>query len=100
MITVDSNLKNMQEVSGVSAYQYMTWFDEEGMALFNLTNHAEGKILYRNLRRVIETENVLSVQTKGRFVPVFKKQLGQGEQEALFAFLKKQNNKIKIIRLK
>ena len=76
-ITVHDNLKNMQLVNGVSAFQYITWFDEEGIALINLTNHAEGKILYRHFIKVIETEDILAVQTKKWFVPVFKDQLGR-----------------------
>ena len=99
-ITVHDNLKNMQLVNGVSAFQYITWFDEEGIALINLTNHAEGKILYRHFIKVIETEDILSLQTKKWFVPVFKDQLGPGEVEELFAFLKSRNRKIKIRRLK
>lgn len=99
-ITIHDNLKNMQLVNGVSAFQYITWFDEEGIALINLTNHAEGKILYRHFIKVIETEDILAVQTKKWFVPVFKDQLGPGEVEELFAFLKSRNRKIKIRRLK
>ncbi len=99
-ITVHYNLKNMQVTNGVSAYQYTTWFDGEGVVLNNLTNHAEGKILYQHFVKVIETEDILALQTKKWFVPVFKEQLGPGEIEELFSFLKSRNRKIKIMRMK
>ena len=99
-ITVHHNLKTMQLLNGASAFQCTTWFDEEGIALINFTNHAEGKILYQHLIKVIETEDILAVQTKTWFVPVFKDQLGPDGVEALFALLKSRNKKIKIRRLK
>ncbi len=67
----------MQEVNGVSAYQYTFWFDEEGLLLFNFTNHAKGKILYQPLRRVTGTESILVVQTKSGLYLFLKSSLAR-----------------------
>ncbi len=64
----------MRELNGTDRYEYITWFDEEGLVGINLTNHAEVKLLYQSLKRVVETEQVLAVVTRGsQFQPVFKK---------------------------
>ena len=100
-ITIKKNLCNMQELNGVSAYQYTTWFDEEGMAIWNRTNHGEGKIKYTFLKRIYETEHIFAVQTKnGQFIPVFKSGLSLEEMEELTSFIKTRNGKINIDRLK
>lgn len=44
-ITVNKNLRNMRELNGTDRYEYITWFDEEGLVGINLTNHAEVKLL-------------------------------------------------------
>lgn len=96
-ITVNGNLHTMEESNGVSGYEFATWFDEEGVAILNLTNHAQGKILYPHLKRVFETEDILALQTKKKqFVPVFKNGLTQEEVREAAAFLKSKNSKIKI----
>lgn len=100
-ITVNKNLRNMRELNGTDRYEYITWFDEEGLVGINLTNHAEVKLLYQSLKRVVETEQVLAVVTRGsQFQPVFKKDLEQRELEDLMAFLQSRNKKLKIIRMK
>lgn len=100
-ITINQNLRTMQEFNGVLGYQFTSWFDEDGIAVFNLTNHGEGKFRYAFLKRVFETEHILAVQTKKKqFVPIFKEGLAPEEIEELIAFLKVRNNKIKIDRLK
>ena len=100
-ITVKKNLSNMQEFNGVTGYQYTTWFDDEGIVVWNLTNHAEGKFRYAFISRIFETEHILALQVKSRqFVPIFKSGLGPEEIDRLTAFLKTKNKKIKIDRLK
>ena len=91
----------MRELNGTDRYEYITWFDEEGLVGINLTNHAEVKLLYQSLKRVVETEQVLVVVTRGsQFQPVFKKDLEKRELEDLLAFLQSRNKKLKIIRMK
>ena len=92
-ITVNKNLRNMRELNGTDRYEYITWFDEEGLVGINLTN--------QSLKRVVETEQVLAVVTRGsQFQPVFKKDLEKRELEDLLAFLQSRNKKLKIIRMK
>ncbi|WP_373263085.1 hypothetical protein [Hungatella hathewayi] len=82
---MNKNLRNMRELNGTDRYEYITWFDKEGLVGINLTNHAEVKLLYQSLKRVVETEQVLAVVTRGsQFQPVLKKDL---EQRELAAFL-------------
>lgn len=60
----------MQEFYGVTGYQYTTWFGKEGIAVWNLTNHTEGKFRYAFIKRIFKTEHILSLQVKYRqFVP-------------------------------
>lgn len=100
-ITVKNNLRNIQEFNGVSGYQYTTWFDEEGIVVWNLTNHGEGKFRYAFMKRIFETEHILALQVKNRqFVPIFKSGLRPEEIDELAAYVKTQNRKIKIDRLK
>ena len=95
------NLCVMQEFNGVTEYQYTTWFDEEGVVVLNLTSHAEGKLRYTSLKRIFETDHIFVLQTKNKqFVPIFKSGLSAAEVEELTVFLKPQNKKIKIDRLK
>lgn len=54
----------MQDFNGVMGYQYTSWFDEEGLAVINQTNHGEGKFKYAFLKRAFETEHILALQTK------------------------------------
>lgn len=91
----------MQDFNGVMGYQYTSWFDEEGLAVINQTNHGEGKSKYAFLKRVFETEHILALQTKrNQFVPIFKNELSLEELDELMVFLKSRNKKIKICRLK
>lgn len=100
-ITIKNNLRNMQEFNGVSGYQYTTWFDEDGIVVLNLTNHGEGMFRYAYLKRIFETEHILAVQVKNRqFVPIFKSGLRPEEIDELTAYVKAQNKKVKIDRLK
>lgn len=100
-ITVKRNLANMREINGTAEYWYATWLEEDGVAVLNHTNHAEGKIRYSDLRRVIETERIFALQTRRRqFVPVFKEGLSQEQQRELLACLKDRCGKLKIIGLK
>ena len=100
-ITIKNNLCVMQEFNGVTEYQYTTWFDEEGVVVLNLTSHAEGKLKYTSLKRIFETDHIFVLQTKNKqFVPIFKSGLSADEVEELTVFLKTQNKKIKIDRLK
>ena len=100
-ITIKNNLCVMQEFNGVTEYQYTTWFDEEGVVVLNLTSHAEGKLRYTSLKRIFETDHIFVLQTKNKqFVPIFKSGLSAAEVEELTVFLKPQNKKIKIDRLK
>ena len=100
-ITIKNNLCNMQEFNGVSGYQYTTWFDEDGIVVWNLTNHGEGRFRYAFLQRIFETEHILAVQVKNRqFVPIFKNGLRPEEIDQLTAYVKAQNKKVKIDRLK
>ena len=100
-ITVKRNLRDMQDFNGVMGYQYTSWFDEEGLAVINQTNHGEGKFKYAFLKRAFETEHILALQTKrNQFVPSFKNELSLEELDELMVFLKSRNKKIKICRLK
>lgn len=100
-ITINKNLCNMQECNGVSEYQYTIWFDEDGVVVSNLTNHGDGKFKYIIIKRLFETEHIFALQTKNKqFVPIFKSGLSPEEIGEMIAFLKTQNRKIKIDRLK
>ena len=59
-ITVKRNLRDMQDFNGVMGYQYTSWFDEEGLAVINQTNHGEGKFKYPFLKRAFETEHIFA----------------------------------------
>lgn len=100
-VYIKKNMDLMRELNGVDKYQYTAWLNEEGLAFTNDTNHMEGRVLYADFGKVIETEHMFALITKRRYLfTIFKKDLDRSQQEELLAFIKDRCPKLKVKRLK
>ncbi len=98
---IKMNLANMRESSGCEAYLYTTYFEEDGIRLFNLTNSGQAKYLYSNIVKVVETQRILALATKqNQFVMAFKEGLEPGEKEELLDLLREKCRKLKVVKVR
>lgn len=81
-------LDRLKEI-GADYVDYRSSFDDDGLHINNETTGASGFIEYRNLKKLIETDDIMYVLTKARqFVPIFRKELTDIQYEELKSFLK------------